>query len=822
MCMGVNNDGNNIEAAVLKVFETIPDHYIILSAELVVLTASNACLQAIHQTRNEITGKLLFEIFSLDSFVPQEVDLEVYFEKLMIERRPQELPVIRYDIVDPADSLTKTYYWKVSHTPVLDEKGDVLYIIHHAADRTIEVLSKKRAENNRFTLLLLNQELELADHEIQLTIDELKVSNNELHSAEEKLQHLNAELEELEVLRKTELLEVQAEVERQRGGLEKFFMQSPMGICVLDGPDLVFELINPPYQQLFPGRDLIAKKILDAVPEIKGQPIWDILQNVYQTGKMFAGESLLIPLARNDNGPIEDRYFNFIYQARLDGNGKTDGILVFVFEVTNMVIAEKQAEVSEKRFGFLLNAMPQQVWTAKPDGTIDYINEVICNELNIKTSMFSKRWYEYVHPDDRVDCRKKWQHALETGDEYMVEVRLKMQDGQYKWHLGRAIPLIEDGQVKLWVGTNTNIDLQKNNEQKKDEFLSVASHELKTPLTSIKAFNQLMKRTNDLVKVSTFVKKSEENIHRLERLIADLLDVTKINAGKMVYNMQEFSFMQMLMESVENVQHINSSHRFILEQADDIRYTGDRFRIEQVVNNFLSNAVKYSPNADKVIVKCKVELNNIILSVQDFGIGIASHELNRLFERYYRGDNTAMRFEGLGLGLFISSEILKGHEGSFWIESELEKGSTFYFRLPLTIFTDVIPLIDPERFYQDETLTIILNQQQLEIDWTGFQNFESVQNGCIRIHEMLVKNKVSKIRNDNRGVLGTWAEAAEWVGLEWMPLMEKEGLRHLAWINSPSSFSRVAAEKTLDVAIGSIITRLFPDISTAQEWLDHT
>ena len=397
-----------------------------------------------------------------------------------------------------------------------------------------------------------------------------------------------------------------------------------------------------------------------------------------------------------------------------------------------------------------------------------------------------------------------------------------MQDSQYKWHLGRAIALIEDGQVKLWVGTNTNIELQKNNEQKKDEFLSVASHELKTPLTSIKAFNQLMKRTNDLVKIGTFVKKSEENIQRLERLITDLLDVTKINAGKMIYNMQEFSFTQMLLESVENVQHSNSSHQLILEQADDVLYTGDRFRIEQVVNNFLSNAVKYSPGADRVIVKCKVELNNIILSVQDFGIGIASHELNRLFERYYRVDNAAMRFEGLGLGLFISSEILKRHEGSFWIESELEKGSTFYFRLPLTVFTEAIPLIDPEDFYQDDTLTIILNQEQLEIDWTGFQNFESVQNGCTRIRDMLVKNKVTKIRNDNRGVLGTWSEAAEWVGLEWMPLMEREGLRYIAWINSPSSFSRLSAEKTLDVAIGSIVTRLFSDISTAQEWLDHT
>lgn len=228
------------------------------------------------------------------------------------------------------------------------------------------------------------------------------------------------------------------------------------------------------------------------------------------------------------------------------------------------------------------------------------------------------------------------------------------------------------------MGTNTDIDFQKNNEQKKDEFLSIASHELKTPLTSIKAFNQLIKRTSDADKINNFVKKSEDNIQRLEKLIADLLDVTKINAGKMTYNMHEFDFKQMLVESIENVQHTSSSHQIILENAEEITYTGDRFRIEQVINNFLSNAIKYSPSAGKVIVNCTIQLNNILFAVQDFGIGIASHDLHRLFERYFRVDNTAMRFEGLGLGLFISSEILKRHEGSFWIESELEKGSAFF------------------------------------------------------------------------------------------------------------------------------------------------
>ena len=118
-------------------------------------------------------------------------------------------------------------------------------------------------------------------------------------------------------------------------------MQAPSGICILDGPDLVFELINQPYQQLFPGRALLGKPLLEAVPEIRDQPILTILQDVYSTGKTFEGRELLIPLARTPDGPVEDRYFDFIYQARQDEKGSIDGIMVFVNEVTDSVLAKQ-------------------------------------------------------------------------------------------------------------------------------------------------------------------------------------------------------------------------------------------------------------------------------------------------------------------------------------------------------------------------------------------------------------------------------------------------------------------------------------------------
>lgn len=356
---------------------------------------------------------------------------------------------------------------------------------------------------------------------------------------------------------------------------------------------------------------------------------------------------------------------------------------------------------------------------------------------------------------------------------------------------------------------------------KKDEFLSIASHELKTPLTSIKAFNQLMQRIHDPQKLAGFIEKSASHILRLEKLINDLLDVTRINAGKMVYNMQPFNFLQMLKDSIESVQHIEPLHEIILEDADDIEYVGDRLRLEQVVNNFLTNAIKYSPTAGKVLVTSKIREGNIIVSVKDFGIGIPQDHLDKLFDRYYRVDNTAMRFDGLGLGLFISSEILKGHQGDFWIESEQDKGSTFFFRLPMNKERLTRPVINTTTLYQDHTITIAYNEkdQRLDVDWTGFQNLTSVKQGCFKMLHMLKKHGCHKIINDNTHVQGTWSEAADWVGQEWFPMMEKAGLKYFAWVFSQSTFSQLSARKSVDVKEGKVTIQFFADVASAHEWL---
>ena len=231
---------------------------------------------------------------------------------------------------------------------------------------------------------------------------------------------------------------------------------------------------------------------------------------------------------------------------------------------------------------------------------------------------------------------------------------------------------------------NKEIERRVKDETKKDELFNIVSHEFKTPLTSIKVINQLLERiVNKTDKTFPLILKANQSIKRLERLVDDLTDVTKINSGKIDLSIKKFEFADALIQSISSVQQISGKHKIILENSIDILYDGDQFLIERVVINLLNNAIKYSPAANLIIVKSYVESGHITVSVKDFGIGVAKEDIDQLFKRFFRVNKTVMLYQGVGLGLYIASEIIERHHGIFKIESEPDKGSTFTFSLPL-------------------------------------------------------------------------------------------------------------------------------------------
>lgn len=344
-------------------------------------------------------------------------------------------------------------------------------------------------------------------------------------------------------------------------------------------------------------------------------------------------------------------------------------------------------QAGEERFRALAESVPQVIWTALADGNMDYVNQKWTDFSGqpFKEAMESG-WLNIVYTEDASHTVMAWTNALSTGEVFENELRLRRADGYYRWHLCRALPIRDkNGAIVKWFGTFTDIHDQKMLNEKKDEFIGIASHELKTPLTSIKAYVQLLERQvaeMDNPSVKTYISKTQVYIDRLHHLIADLLDVSRIQAGKLKFNMAEFDFDEFVTESVENIQY-TTSKQIILNGHAGCKIKGDRQRLEQVCTNLLSNAIKYSPKADKVMITVSRDEHEVTVAVTDYGIGIQKENLDRVFDRFYRVDGITHQFQGLGIGLYIAHEIIKRHNGRAWAESEEGCGSTFYFTLPV-------------------------------------------------------------------------------------------------------------------------------------------
>ncbi len=242
----------------------------------------------------------------------------------------------------------------------------------------------------------------------------------------------------------------------------------------------------------------------------------------------------------------------------------------------------------------------------------------------------------------------------------------------------RASVAIEN--ARLYKGSQEAITLR-------DDFISVASHELKTPVTSVKMFTQVLKRHSEQIgdmKAVSHLTKMDKQINKLTELIYDLLNVAKIQAGRMEFRQQLFDFDKAVKEVIDVLQQSSDKHELIIEGRTGKKVYGDEERIGQVVNNLVSNAIKYSPRAIKVLINLSTDKKNVQVSVQDFGIGMSQEHFERIFERFYRVyDNNDKTFPGLGIGLYISSEIVKRHGGKFWVDSVPNQGSIFSFSIPI-------------------------------------------------------------------------------------------------------------------------------------------
>ena len=353
-------------------------------------------------------------------------------------------------------------------------------------------------------------------------------------------------------------------------------------------------------------------------------------------------------------------------------------------------IAAKQAlEESEQLLRNITTAAPTGLWMSDENGLITYVNQTWIDWTGLSfENHLGAGWLRSIINEDKEKVTNKFSLNLSARDLYEAEFRINHVDGTPHWCFANGRPQYRnDGSFTGYIGACVDITEQKYLQQQKDDFIGVASHELKTPVTSVKAYAQVLERMmlkNGAVKEAAMISKMDKQLNRLTSLIGDLLDVTKINSGKLQFNDVEFDFNDYVKLLIEDLQHTTLKHRLVEKLLPAGTVFGDKDRIGQVIINLVTNAIKYSPNSDEIIIHSSIEKNEVILCVEDFGIGISEKNLKRVFEQFYRVSGDLQHtFPGLGLGLYISSEIIKREGGRIWVNSIQGKGSTFCFALPL-------------------------------------------------------------------------------------------------------------------------------------------
>ena len=577
-------------------------------------------------------------------------------------KRETVLPAERYDIPIRGTSNFSTRYWQAANNPVLDATGEVSYIIHTTVDIT--------------------PAFELA-----------------------KKQQIAKEV-----------------AERSHENLLNLIMQAPVAMCILTGPGYILETANTKALE-FLGIDErnIGKPVFEGVPQVE-EEFKPLMDEVFFGGKTLHFEEKAVNLRRN--GKLEPLFVNFSYQPFVE-NEVTTGVLGIAIDVTNQVLSRQVIESSHKATQELneeltsineeLEATNEEMLSARQKAeqaetqlrlalegghlgswymlteTKDFhYNERLAEIYGYEAEvpMTFEAVFEQINEEERPKIQEQIDLALATGNIYDVTFPLRrFNDGRLIWirALGK-VSKSEGGGNDIFAGIAMDITEQKQDEQRKNDFIAMVSHELKTPLTSMQAYVQMLlskiKKTDDGFSIRA-LEQANRQVRKMTVMVNGFLNVSRLEAGKIRIDKKLFNMADLVKEVEDEVRSSVSSHKVVFEPVLLTMVTADRDKIGQVIQNFISNAVKYSPSQSTIQVACVTVDGHVQVSVRDEGKGIRPEDRERLFDRYYRvQDETTNNVSGFGIGLYLSAEIIHRHNGKIWLDSEPGKGSTFYFGLP--------------------------------------------------------------------------------------------------------------------------------------------
>ncbi|WP_158501506.1 PAS domain S-box protein [Vitiosangium sp. GDMCC 1.1324] len=503
-----------------------------------------------------------------------------------------------------------------------------------------------------------------------------------------------------------EVESARAETEAERRRLHQLFTEAPAGIALLQGPQHVYIFSNPLNTELIGTREVMGKPVREALSRAEEQGFISVLDQVYSTGETFVAKEGPAHF-RQPDGSMRQEYLDIIVQPTRDAAGEIDGIAVFIFKVTEKVLARQKLEVlaeelrrSEERLRTLVEASSVILWSTDAKGGVveDSPSWRTYTGQTLERWLAPEGWLEALHPEDRGKTIEAWNLAITHRHNYEVEFRLHRADGTYRYVQSRAVLLHQpDGSPREWFGAITDIHQRKQGElqlqqsiRMRDEFLSVASHELRTPLTPLNLLLHGLQRAASAQPDTPFtqlVTRSAEagrrQIQRLVQLVEDLLDVSRIAEGRLQPRLEEMDLAALAQEVVSRfeLQAATAGCPLELHAPRPVMGQWDRLRLEQVLVNLVDNALKYSPGRP-VSLRIETRGDKAVLHVRDEGIGIPHEHQSRIFERFERAVSER-HYGGLGLGLFITRQIIRAHGGDIRVESTPGVETTFTVELPL-------------------------------------------------------------------------------------------------------------------------------------------
>jgi two-component system, OmpR family, sensor histidine kinase VicK len=640
------------------IFKQLHGSQMILKAnppDFTILAVSDKLLELGMKKREEIIGRGWFEVFVGNRQDPQarkqEQGLKESLDRMFKEKKEDAIPVQQFDVIDPATGEKIIKYWAPINKPIFDKQGEIVCILHYTEEITELIKLRQREEATR-----------------------------------------------------------QALEERQKK-LNDFFIHAPVAIALFSTPDFIVDIMNPLMSKLLglKPEELLYKPFFETKKELKTQ-FKPLYEDVLKTGKTHTGREQNVRIIKEEKE--EEGFYDFVYEPVIETDGSVSGVLTIATDVTQQVVLRKKIEENEKRLKFALEASKMGVWEIDVEteiNTRDFRHDQIFGYSEPVKEWNFNAVLEHIHPEDRGLVQKiiektEAEHPLEFEARIItpernirwIEVKGKSfndEEGKKK-QFGVIADITERKMLELQKEDYLNLLKQYNQEleevtKAKDNFISVISHDLRSPLAIIVSSSDILLKEVErlgIAETENFAKIINNSSRRIVEQLNDLVELSKSKRKNAGFNPANKPLNEIVKISLEMIENLAANKNIKLQNntPESVEIFADTFMMQSIFQNLVSNAIKFTPEAGSIEVKCKITENGMVeIRVVDNGIGMTEEIRDSIFDESKIVSTEGTDEEkGSGLGLKLVKEFVKKQGGTIWVESEPGKGSCFAFTVP--------------------------------------------------------------------------------------------------------------------------------------------